>query len=159
MERRVDDGVAAVVRRLVAACGGLAVVSTIRASGVPHSTVVNAGPTVHPVTGEPAIGLVAVGGAVKVRHLRRDPRAVVVFRDGPRWLSVEGDASLVGPDDPHPGVPAEDVPGLLREIYRAAGGGEHPDWDEFDAVMATERRTAVYIGIGRTYGVYPRAGA
>jgi PPOX class probable F420-dependent enzyme len=156
MESRVDDGVVAAIEELVEASRGLVVVTTVRASGMPHSTVVNAGPVVHPATGEPAVGLVAVGGSLKLRHLRQDPRGVVVFRDGPRWLAVEGVATLVGPDDPYPGVPAEDVPGLLRDIYRAAGGGEHPDWDEFDTVMARERRTAVYLGIGRTYGVYPR---
>ena len=33
---------------------------------------------------------------------------------------------------------------LLRAIFSAAGG-THDDWDEFDRVMAAERRTAVFV--------------
>ena len=37
------------------------------------------------------------------------------------------------------------LPGLLRQVYSAAGGGEHEDWAEYDRVVAAERRMAVLL--------------
>ena len=34
----------------------------------------------------------------------------------------------------------------LRYLYRAAAATEHPNWDEYDEAMRTERRAAV-IGV------------
>jgi hypothetical protein len=51
---------------------------------------------------------------------------------------------IAGPDDPLAGVDASDVPALLRTVFRAAGG-THDDWDEYDRVMAAERRAAVFV--------------
>ena len=49
---------------------GLCVVSMVRADGSPHASVVNAGPFVHPVTGENVVALVARGSSVKVKRVR-----------------------------------------------------------------------------------------
>ncbi|HEV2633641.1 MAG TPA: TIGR03618 family F420-dependent PPOX class oxidoreductase [Actinocrinis sp.] len=151
-EQAVDQ-----IEEFVRAAGGLAVLSTIDRSGAPHSSLVNAGILPHPHTGEPVIALVAIDGGRKLRNLERDPRAVVLFRDGYRWIAAEGEATIVGPDHPHPDFPPADLPGLLRDTFRIAGGGEHSDWAEYDRVMAAERRVLVLIGIGRTYGNRPRA--
>jgi hypothetical protein len=43
-----------------------------------------------------------------------------------------------------PGVDAERLRLLLREIFTAAGG-THDDFDAYDRVMAQERRAAVLI--------------
>src|SRR5437879_2496933 len=56
-----------------------------------------------------------------------------------------------GPDDPLQGIDAERLRLLLREIFTAAGG-THDDWDEYDRVMATERRAAVLVQPERSYG-------
>jgi len=136
------------LRDLGAAARGLVVFDTVADDGRPHPSVVNAGVMPHPATGAPVVALVVMGGSRKVRHLERDPRATATFRDGARWLTVQGEATLIGPDHRHPDV--ADVPALLRDIYRVAGGGEHPDWDEYDRVMAKERRAAVLLEIGRT---------
>ncbi len=53
-----------------------------------------------------------------------------------------------------PAVPADALPQLLRDIYRAAGG-EHDDYDEFDRAMAEDERTAVLITPQRIYGNNP----
>jgi PPOX class probable F420-dependent enzyme len=129
---------------------GLCVVSTVRPDGRVHSSVVNAGVLPHPLSGEPVVGLVAVGGARKLRNLRGDPRATIVARAGWRWAAVEGDAELIGPDDPDPGIDADALRSLLRDVFRAAGG-VHDDWETYDRVMADERRTAVLIAPRRTY--------
>lgn len=132
------------VRRLVAAEHGLVVVATTRPNGTVHTSVVNAGVLSDPVTGNDVVGLVARGDARKLSYLRRSGRAAVVFRSGWEWVSVEGPVRLAGPDDELAGLDPERVPTLLRDIFTAAGG-THDNWDEYDRVMATERRTAVLV--------------
>jgi PPOX class probable F420-dependent enzyme len=134
----------ALVRRLAAADHGLAVVTTTRADGTVHASVVNAGVLDDPLAGAPAVGFVAAGAASKLRLLRASGRATLVFRAGWEWVAVEGPVRLIGPDDPAQGFAADRIPHLLRDIFTAAGG-THDDWAEFDRVMAAERRTAVFI--------------
>ena len=129
---------------------GLCVVSTLRQDVTIQSSVVNAGVLVHPLTGRSVAGLVARGGARKLVNLRARPRATLVIRAGWQWVAVEGAAELAGPDDPLPGVDAERLRLLLREIFTAAGGN-HDDWETYDAVMAAERRTAVLVTPDRVY--------
>ncbi|KUI26312.1 pyridoxamine 5'-phosphate oxidase [Mycobacterium sp. IS-1496] len=129
---------------------GLCVLSTLRRDGSIQSTVVNAGVLAHPVTGTSVVGLVAVGGSLKLRNLRADPRATIAARAGWQWASVEGRAELIGPDDPHPDVDGGRLRTLLREVFTAAGG-THDDWDTYDRVMADERRTAVLLAPERVY--------
>jgi PPOX class probable F420-dependent enzyme len=129
---------------------GLCVISTLRRDGSVQSSLVNAGVLEHPLRGGQVVGLVAVGGARRLSNLRADPRATIVARAGWRWATVEGQAEVIGPDDPHPDVDAEALRVLLQEIFRAAGG-THEDWDTYDRVMAEERRAAVLITPTRVY--------
>jgi PPOX class probable F420-dependent enzyme len=130
---------------------GLVVVSTARADGTIQSSVVNAGVIDHPVTGAPVVAFVAAGGARRLVNLRTRPRATVVIRAGWQWAGVEGPTELLGPDDPYDGFDAERLRRLLRDIFTAAGG-THDNWDEYDRVMAEERRVAVLVAPERTYG-------
>jgi hypothetical protein len=123
---------------------GLAVVAVSRPDRSVHASVVNAGVLAHPVTGAPVVGFVALGGAHKLTLLRSHSRATVVLRAGWRWAAVDGPVELAGPDDPLDGVGPERLRLLLREIFTAAGG-THEDWDDYDRVMAAERRTAVLV--------------
>jgi PPOX class probable F420-dependent enzyme len=80
--------------------------------------------------------------AMKVKHLRRDPRiSVVVMNDGfyGEWVSVEGSAEL---------VELPDAMELLIDYYRGASG-EHPDWDDYRAAMQREQRLIVRFEIER----------
>ncbi|HEY2702797.1 MAG TPA: pyridoxamine 5'-phosphate oxidase [Candidatus Dormibacteraeota bacterium] len=140
------------VRALVAAERGLAVVSTLRSDGSVHSAVVNAGVTTHPVTNAEVVGYVAIGSALKLRHLRARPRATVTWRVGFRWQTVEGAVTLIGPDDPLEGVEPADLPQLLRDVYLSTGA-THDDWPTYDRVMAEERRCIVLVRPERGYGV------
>lgn len=128
---------------------GLAVISTLRADRSIQSSVVNAGPLAHPSTGEPVLAFVTYG-RVKLANLRIRPQVTATFRAGWQWATVEGRAQLAGPDDPQPWLDAERLRLLLREVFVAAGG-EHEDWDEYDRVMAEQRRTAVLITPSRVY--------
>ncbi|MCP9950673.1 TIGR03618 family F420-dependent PPOX class oxidoreductase [Actinomadura madurae] len=129
---------------------GLCVVSTLRGDGCVQSSVVNAGVLDHPVQKEQVVGFVATGGSRKLAHLRADPRVTIVVRAGWRWAAVEGEAELIGPDDPSPEIDAEALRLLLRDVFLAAGG-THDDWDTYDRVMAEERRAAVLITPRRVY--------
>ena len=137
--------------RLVQGDHGLVVVSTLRPDMTIQSSVVNAGVLSHPVTGAEVVGLVARGDSHRLAYLRARPRATVVVRAGWQWASAEGPVDLAGPDDPLPGVDAERLRVLLREIFIAAGG-THEDWPTYDRVMAEERRVAVLVTPARIHG-------
>ncbi len=122
----------------------LAVLVTTRPDGEPAVSVVNAGILPHPVTGQTVVALVSQGNTAKLANLRARPRATLVFRAGWQWIAVSGTTELAGPDDPHPALPADQLPQLLRDIYHAAGG-HHPDLDEYDREMVADRRAAVLI--------------
>ena len=132
------------VRDLAAADHGLAVAVTLRGDGTPQASVVNAGVLDHPLRKDAVVAFVARAHTAKLRHLRQRPRATLVFRAGWEWVSVEGDAQLAGPDDVLEDMDANDVRLLLRAVFIAAGG-RHDDFEEYDRVMAAERRTAVLI--------------
>ncbi len=129
---------------------GLCVVSTLRAAGTIQSSVVNAGVLDHPVIGGPVVGFTTRGRAAKLVNLRARPRITIVVRAGWDWVAVEGLAQIAGPDDPLPGFDPAELPELLREVFRAAGG-THDDWPTYDRVMAEERRAAVLVAPERVY--------
>ena len=47
---------------------------------------------------------------------------------------------------------AEEVRKLLREVYRACGDQEHPDWEEFDRAMVAQEGVVVLVRPDRVYG-------
>ncbi|MFF5244979.1 PPOX class F420-dependent oxidoreductase [Streptosporangium sp. NPDC000095] len=88
-------------------------------------------------------------GRAKTANLRRDPRATleVTAPDGLAWATAEGTATLTGPgNDPH----GPEVEALVR-YYRLAAG-EHPDWDEYRAVMVSDRRVLMVMTVDHVYG-------
>ena len=76
--------------------------------------------------------------AVKVRNLRRHPRASVCVLNPKffgRWVQVTGDAEVVS---------LPDAMEMLVDYYRRAAG-EHEDWDDYRASMVREQRCVVVI--------------
>ena len=141
----LDDAVA-----LASDDSGLAVVSTLRADGSIQASLVNVGKLPHPATGEQALAFVTYG-RVKLANLRARPMLAVTFRKGWMWATVEGRAELAGPDDARPWLAgADQLRLMLREVFSAAGG-THDDWDEYDRVMADDRRAVVFITPDRIY--------
>ena len=136
--------------RIAAADHGLVVVVTTRRDGSAQASVVNAGVLTNPLDGVESVAFMAQGRARKLAHLRRQPRATVVARAGWEWAAVEGPTTIIGPDEIPAGYDAGQLPQLLREVFKAAGG-THDDWDEYDRVMASERRAAVFIAAERVY--------
>ncbi|NKQ53830.1 pyridoxamine 5'-phosphate oxidase [Amycolatopsis sp. K13G38] len=138
------------VRELAVAEHGLATVAIARPDGTVQASVVNAGPIDDPVSGRPSVGFVARGGTRKLELLRSGGHATIVFRRGWNWVSVQGPARLIGPDDADPDFTG-DLPTLLRDVFKAATG-THDDWDEYDRVMAAERRCCVFVEAARISG-------
>jgi PPOX class probable F420-dependent enzyme len=88
-------------------------------------------------------------GLAKTANLRRDPRATleVTSPDGWAWATAEGTATITGPGtDPH----GAEVQALV-DYYRVAAG-EHPDWDEYRAVMVSDRRVLMTMTVDHVYG-------
>jgi PPOX class probable F420-dependent enzyme len=80
--------------------------------------------------------------AVKMRNLRRDPRAaLLVMNDGffGDWVQAEGTAEIVS---------LPDAMELLVDYYRRVSG-EHDDWDDYRAAMERDRRVIVRFAIER----------
>jgi PPOX class probable F420-dependent enzyme len=114
-----------------------AVMATTRADGTTQMS---------PITvGVDAQGRVVVSSretAFKVRHLRALPYAAICafpdqfFGD---WVQVEGPVEVLS-------LPEAMEP--LVEYYRDISG-EHPDWDEYRAVMESDRRVLLRMTIER----------
>ncbi len=99
-----------------------------------------------------AVVFVIRGNTAKLANLKRDPRCAVlnVKPDWSEYAVVEGTAEVHGWDNTDP----EELRLMLRETYRACGGGEHPDWDEYDRVMRQERRAVVMVKPDHVYGLW-----
>src|SRR5262249_55496008 len=109
------------------------VLVTRRSDGSPQTSPVLA--TVDP-TGRVVIS--SRETAYKVRTRRRDPRASYTALTEAffgQWVQLDGTAEIVP-------LPAAMEP--LVEYYRSIAG-EHPDWDEYRAVMERERRVIIAI--------------
>ncbi|MER5872336.1 PPOX class F420-dependent oxidoreductase [Streptomyces sp. NPDC002044] len=123
----------------------LGVLATLKSDGRPQLSPVL--PSYDRTAG--VIRVSTTEGTAKTANLRRDPRAAleVTGPDGWTWATAEGTVTLVGPGtDPHgPEVQA------LVDYYRLASG-EHPDWDEYRAVMVSDRRVLVTITVDNVYG-------
>lgn len=87
---------------------------------------------------------------VKVKNLRRDPRAslLVSSRDGWEWTVAEGDAELSAVATRTDDQACDE----LVEVYREVAGREHPDWDEYRRAMVADRRMVIRLRITHVYG-------
>jgi hypothetical protein len=139
------------VTAMLAEENGLAVISTSQADGRVLSSVTNCGVMNHPVTGEPSVVFVSIGGAARLGHIRRGAQVTIAVRRGWNWSSATGPTDLLGPDDLPAGLDADGLRLLLRDIFHAAGG-THDDLDEYDRSMAEEGRVAVFVQPERILG-------
>ena len=52
-------------------------------------------------------------------------------------------------------TPAEEFRVLLREVFRACGDKDHPDWEEYDQAMVKQDAVVVLVAPERVYGRLP----
>ena len=121
------------------------VISTYQANGAMQTSIVVCGA----YQGNAAFVIVR-GDSAKTRNLRRDPRCTVMTVDND-WRSytvVEGQSQLL---DYH-NTPTEEFRVLLREVFRACGDKDHPDWEEYDQAMVKQDAVVVFVKPERVYG-------
>jgi PPOX class probable F420-dependent enzyme len=114
-----------------------AVMATTRADGTTQMSPITVG-----VDDDGKVVVSTRETAYKVRHLRALPYAAICgttdafFGD---WVQVEGPVEIVSlPDAMEP----------LVEYYRAIRG-EHPDWEDYRATMARDRRVLLRLTVER----------
>ena len=117
--------------------------TTYRRDGRPQMSLVTVGRV-----GD-SIGFTSGERNAKTANLKRDPRCalMVMSPDLRRYAVLDGDAKLVSPTT----AEAETLRLTLREVYRAAAGKEHPDWEEYDAAMVEQKRVAILLNPTRMY--------
>ncbi len=122
------------------------VVTTIQPNGAVQASIVVCGAF------QGQLAFVSVrGSSAKIHNLRRDPRCTVlaVTSDWRSYAVVEGDARLHDSRN----TEAEELRRLLRDVYRACGDADHPDWEEYDRVMRQENAVVVLVRPARIYGL------
>jgi PPOX class probable F420-dependent enzyme len=110
-----------------------AVLATMRRDGSPQLS-----PVTSTVDADGDIVISSRATAIKVKNLRRDPRAwLCVLNDGffGDWIYVDGDVTIVELPDAMDG---------LVDYYRSVSG-EHPDWDDYRAAMVRDQRVLLKL--------------
>jgi PPOX class probable F420-dependent enzyme len=136
--------------RNLLASRNMGVLATIKPNGRPHMSNVNY--TYNADTD--LIRISVTDDRVKVRNLRRDPRASfhVATQAGWSYAVAEGMAELSPvATDPHDAVVEE-----LIDVFRLVQG-EHPDWDEYRAAMVADHRLVLRIPVENVYGLPGRS--
>ncbi len=114
-----------------------AVLSTLRPDGRAHLS-----PVLVAIDAEGRAIVSSSENRLKVRNLRRDPRAtvcVITERFFGKWAYLDGTAEVVS-------LPEAMEP--LVDYYRRVRGA-HPNWDEYRRAMEQERRVLIMISIDR----------
>ena len=122
------------------------VVMTMQPNGSVQSSIVVCG------TYGDDLALVAVNGkSQKVKNLRRDARCTVlaVTGDWRSYATVEGNVTLKD----YSNTDGEEMRVLLREVYRACGDSDHPDWDEYDDAMQKQEAVVILLRPSQVYGL------
>ncbi|MFE3056498.1 PPOX class F420-dependent oxidoreductase [Nocardia sp. NPDC059239] len=101
----------------------LATLSTLRANGTPHVVAVG-------FTWDPEAGIARIitnDGSVKVNNVRRSGYAVVSQVDGPRWITLEGPATVL-----------DDADSVADAVERYAGRYRQPRVNPTRVVIAID---------------------
>jgi PPOX class probable F420-dependent enzyme len=122
------------------------VITTYQSDGAMQTSIVVSG-----VFRDSAAFVIVRGKSAKTRNLRRDPRCTVlaVSDDWRSYAVVEGQAQLLD----YRNTPAEEYRVLLRDVFRACGDKDHPDWEEYDQAMVQQDAVTVFVRPERVYGM------
>ncbi|WP_328995666.1 PPOX class F420-dependent oxidoreductase [Kribbella sp. NBC_01245] len=126
---------------------GLGVLTTIKRDGRPQLS--NVTYAFDPETRVIRVSL--TNDRAKTANLRRDPRASL-YVNGPggrSYVVAEGTADL----SPVAADPHDDVVEALIDVYRAAAGREHPDWNDYRKAMVQDHRLILTLPVTHTYGM------
>ena len=120
------------------------VLTTFRRNGAAQMSIVSCG------LFSDGVAFTTTSDRAKLKNLKRNPRCSLLVSQPDWWgyMVLEGRAALLSPES----TDAEELRLTLRDVYRAAGGGEHPNWDEYDQAMRDQRRSVVTVVPEHIYG-------
>jgi PPOX class probable F420-dependent enzyme len=125
---------------------GRATLATIKKNGRPQLSVINYAYD----AAEQVIRVSITDDRAKTHNMRRDPRvSLMVQPETYKYAVYEGDAELSAVAQ----APDDAAVEQLIDLYRAASGNEHPDWDEYRAAMVTDKRLVLSIRVTHAYGM------
>ena len=121
-----------------------AVLTTFRRNGAAQMSIVTTGAY------SDGAAFTTTEDRAKLSNLKRDPRCSLLVSHESWWgyVVLEGRARVMSPDN----TDAEELRQALRDVYRAASGEEHSDWNEYDRAMVDDRRAAVVVVPEHVYG-------
>ena len=124
--------------------GGLV---TFRKNGAAQMSLVTCG------VFQDGVACTTTGNRAKLANLRRDPRCTILISKPDRsdYLVVEGSASIRSSDN----TDGEKLRLILRKVYQACAGRDHPDWDDYDRAMVEQGRAAIKVIPHSIYGMGP----
>ena len=120
------------------------VLTSFRRNGMPQLSVVTCGEY------RDGVAFSTTAGRAKLLNLQRDARCSLMVSKEDWWgyIVFEGKAAILSPDN----TPADELRDALRDVYRAATGGDHSNWLEYDQAMVDDRRAAVIVVPDQIYG-------
>ena len=114
-----------------------AVITTYRRNGAAQMSIVTCG-----LYGD-GVAFTVSGTPAKLTNLRRDPRCSILVSQTDWWgyVVLQGAARLYSPGVTDP----DELRTVLRDVYVAAAGQPHPDWDDYDRAVAADSRSAIVV--------------
>ena len=121
-----------------------AVLTTFRRNGAAQMSIVTTGAY------SDGAAFTTTEDRAKLANLKRDPRCSLLVSHESWWgyVVLEGRARVMSADN----TDADELRLALRDVYRAASGEEHSDWNEYDRAMVDDRRAAVVVVPEHVYG-------
>ena len=121
------------------------VISTRRANGLLHSSIVVSG-----IYDAKAVFVSVYPRSQKIANLRRDPvcTVLIVTPDWRQYVAIEGNAQLFDYQNTEP----TEMGQLFRDAYTACSNREHPDWDQYNQAMVLQESVVVLVSPEKVYG-------
>lgn len=121
-----------------------AVLTTFRRNGAAQMSILSVGYY------KDGVAFTTTEDRAKLANLRRDPRCSLLVSKDNWWgfIVLEGKAKVMSADN----TDADELRQALRDVFVAASGEEHPNWDEYDQAMRDDRRSAIIVVPDRIYG-------
>ena len=120
------------------------VLTAFRRNGAAQMSIVTCGAF------EDGVAFTTTEDRSKLHNLRRNANcSLLISADEWRpFIVLEGEARILSPG----AIDPDELREALRGVYRAAAAEEHSNWEEYDAAMAADRRSAIVVVPTHIYG-------